>query len=333
MSQCPVGTPRDIASGLLVCAILLGYTEEAKRLIPECLSFLRAIAVLYSQPSSGDSSVGGKGLGTVDVQRLSWLRQCAASSTSSSSSSSSTSSISSSSGGSDEAQDQLVVCEFQSKIPWVCFAKISDAREGRVCSWAQSILSTSQTLTSSIVTRHASSSAFPELLAPLIDSLRVLRPQDGPNALPLPLQQAHAFLLQRALATAEKHRMGRRALQWRKVETKGIETKAPKFQLDYTFKKDADPDADRVQMKQLTRQLKREKKAAMRELRRDSEFLDRERFKEKTEAGDQRRNERAKNFAFMEQQQSEMNMQVRKGGELVRGGGSAAAKKARVKRR
>jgi hypothetical protein len=70
----------------------------------------------------------------------------------------------------------------------------------------------------------------------------------------------------------------------------------------------------------------------MRELRRDSDYIDQERHKEVTEAKDKRREERVKNYGWMEAEQASVNMQVRQGKGLMKGGGSNVDKKARVKR-
>ena len=128
-------------------------------------------------------------------------------------------------------------------------------------------------------------------------------------------------------------RNNRVPLEWRPTNKEAIELKEPKYELSYNFKKDRDPDSERAKLKQLQRQSKRESKAAMRELRRDAEFLDTVNYQTKLDAANARRDERAKNFAFMEDQQANMNLQVRLGGELIKGGGSANAKKARVKRK
>ena len=115
---------------------------------------------------------------------------------------------------------------------------------------------------------------------------------------------------------------------WREksVLDSAVIAKNPQYSFNYTFKKDKDEDTERAKMKQLNRQLKRETKAAQRELRRDSEFLDREAFSEKQEAQELRKAERGKNFAFMEQQQATINQQVRMGGGLMKGGGSGVIK-------
>jgi len=61
--------------------------------------------------------------------------------------------------------------------------------------------------------------------------------------------------------------------------------------------------------------------------------LDAHAFAEKTAAHNARRDERAKNFAFMEQQQATINLQVKKQTGLLKGAGSSVAKKATVKRK
>lgn len=65
----------------------------------------------------------------------------------------------------------------------------------------------------------------------------------------------------------------------------------------------------------------------------DTDFLEQERFKEKTTQLEVARGERYKNFAWLEEQQATINQQVRKGGEVLRGGGSAIAKRKIGKKR
>jgi nucleolar protein 14 len=173
--------------------------------------------------------------------------------------------------------------------------------------------------------------AFPELFAPLELVLKSLRPQDKPT-ISKELQKNHCNLLESLVKYSTIIKTNRESLQWRKNVKAAIDTKNPKFQADYTFKKDLDPDENRAKLKQLTRQSKRETKAAMRELRRDSDYIDQLSYAEQNDKKDRLKAERVKNFGWMEEQQASVNMQVRKGGELVTGGGSAVAKKARVKR-
>ena len=186
-------------------------------------------------------------------------------------------------------------------------------------------------LLTKLVAMYTDVTAFPELMAPTLAVLRALRPQDEPSVLET-LQSNHARLLESMMKISEERRSSRGVLQWRKSVKVSIEVKNPRFQADYTFKKDLDPDENRAKLKQLTRQSKRETKAAMRELRRDSDYIDQLTYAEQNEKKDKLKAERVKNFGWMEEQQASINMQVRKGGEMMTGGGSSVARKARVKR-
>lgn len=219
----------------------------------------------------------------------------------------------------------------QTRISWHTFGKEKNASQDEFGSRATSFLFTSQMLMSKLSGVYSESMAYPELFAPTVTLLKSLRLQDEPRV-SNQLLESHVDLTSTILTISEKRRRSRGVLQWRKNVKKSIEVKNPKFQADYTFKKDLDPDENRAKLKQLTRQSKRETKAAMRELRRDSDYIDQLSYAEQNEKKDKLKAERVKNFGWMEEQQASINMQVRKGGELMTGGGSSVAKKARVRR-
>lgn len=66
LTQCPVRTSKDVASGLLVCSILMSFNEETHRIVPECVEFLRSVVCAFV-PSSGV-------LGTYEYQHAQALR-------------------------------------------------------------------------------------------------------------------------------------------------------------------------------------------------------------------------------------------------------------------
>lgn len=74
--------------------------------------------------------------------------------------------------------------------------------------------------------------------------------------------------------------------------------------------------------KSLVRKIKREKKAAMRELRKDSEFIDQQRFKESSAARQRQKALLKKTTAEFTQEVGTYRLHVKKGGELLKGGGS-----------
>eukprot|EP00605_Chrysophyceae_sp_TOSAG23-4_P001027 GSChrysophyteH1.ASY1.ANO1.1128.1 assembled CDS len=208
-------------------------------------------------------------------------------------------------------------------IPWHVFATENPGTASEKSFMTSAIANAAITLSESLVKKHAESQALPEMFTPLSLALSNIRWEEA---------VVSGESVKRALDDVQQNRQ---PLRWRESKVESIELKTPRYELNYTFKKDRDPDADRAKLKQLTRQSKRETKAAMRELRRDAEFLDQHAYAAKQEAHEARRAERAKNFAFMEQQQATMNMQVKTGnkGNVVSGGGSAAVKRARVKRK
>ena len=322
LTQCPVRAPADVARGLLACSVLVGYTRETRRVVPEVLEFVRSVTALFATAASSSSrGAAAKGSGSKEAVAAATLaapqktfdigsQHALAGMRAAASASAST----------------LPAAPGPVKIAWAAF---SDAPLD--AGTAAAILHTAQTLVSELATRHADVVAFPELFAPLSFALRALRPQDAP-ALPAALQRSHADLLEGIRRQAARCAEARPPLQWRKQAKVAIEAKNPKFQADYTFKKDRDPDESRAKLKQLTRQSKRETKAAMRELRRDSEFVDQLQFADQTEKREKLRAERHKNFSWMEEEAATINLQVRKGGSLMKGGGSGVAKKARVKR-
>lgn len=180
--------------------------------------------------------------------------------------------------------------------------------------------------------------AFPELVHPVYALMKSLNPHHAP-VLSMELQSLHLAVLESIEKKVESIRATRLPLQWRKrTDTMtagsggGIELKAPKYDINYVIKRDRDAannssDKEKLKLKQLQRQLKREKKAAMRELRRDADFIENEQYQRMQRVKEAKQAERQKNFAWLEEQQASINQQVKKGKGLMKGGGSGVAKK------
>jgi nucleolar protein 14 len=188
-----------------------------------------------------------------------------------------------------------------------------------------------------LIPYYSSYAAFPELMHPIYSLLKQLAPH---QAQPFPFMKSLQFLHLQVLEQLSKntsHSLTTRIpLLWREKQSQFIESKNPKYHINYIIKRDREEydqdNKEKSQLKQLTRQLKREQKAAMRELRRDADFIEQEKYKEKQALLEKQRAERQKNYQWLEEQQATINLQVKKGGELMKGGGSFVAKKPRVKR-
>ena len=306
LTQCPVSQLGDICSGLLVCSVLVNYQLEAKRYVPEVVAFLNGLVSMYAVSSAGlrDSRHYQS---TFNMNQLGFLR-------------SRLSELTELEGDTDSH-----------RISWSFFRRSSAGQQAESPHMSVAVLSTAYRQLMVVADVYKDLSALPEILGPVIETLRLLRLQDPPTV-PRSVMAGHLTILEAMLEASQHMRRSRVPLQWRKKVLSSIEMKAPRFQLDYTFKKDKEPDQDRAKLKQLSRQLKREQKAAMRELRRDSNFIDQERYREAVQEKTARKEERHRNFAWMESEQANVNLQVRKGRGLMRGGGSGVGKKARVKR-
>lgn len=319
LTQCPVSTCEDVASGLLVCSMLIGtFLQDTKRFMPEPLLFIHSVLVLYLPRRNTKQLVDV--LPTFNKLSFSAFRSEVA-----------TQDDSDADGDEDESS---------LKIDWSCFApaRTDDIEEsgGANPAAALSLLSTAQRLLQALSgSLYEAFEGSPELLHPVLTTLQALKPTAAP-ALPASIQQSTSALIESLQGQLRTKIETRGPLQCRQHVVTSLDMKNPRFQADYTLKKDLEPDQERAKMKQLKRQLNREKKAAMRELRRDSDFIDQERYKTSREQHEERKNERVKNYGWMEDQQAGINEIVRKnaakGGAPLFGGGSGVVKKAVVKR-
>lgn len=111
-----------------------------------------------------------------------------------------------------------------------------------------------------------------------------------------------------------------------------LPTFTPKFDANYSIRKDKTMDREKAKTKQLTRQVKRARKNAARELRRDASFLAREQQQEEQVRVADKKEKQKEIWAWLEQQNATFNEQAKKGGNMLTGGGSGPAKKRRVAR-
>jgi nucleolar protein 14 len=77
--------------------------------------------------------------------------------------------------------------------------------------------------------------------------------------------------------------LARRPLQLHHHRPQPIKTAIPKFEESFDPTKHYDPDRERAESNRLQKEYKRERKGALRELRKDANFLAREKLREKKE--------------------------------------------------
>jgi nucleolar protein 14 len=119
----------------------------------------------------------------------------------------------------------------------------------------------------SMATLWSTKSAFPEIFpSTLITTLKSLK---------APKAATHLSLL-RSQAT-----LARRPLQLHHHRPLAIKTFVPRFEEDFDPRKHYDPDPDRAESIRLRKEYKKERKGVLREVRKDANFLAREKLREK----------------------------------------------------
>lgn len=296
--QAPVNTPMDLTRGIFVALNLADSTAEGGRFLPELASFLASALSLFVYDTSASPSVA---LGTVDREAFAWLRVHVSQSSAS---------------------------EHSSQLSWTDFqAPTADEKT------AVAILRALYSLARVWAGRLESSSAFPEAMESVVFALQAVRPHEEPHAFPAPLQRLHADLLLHLMRESSRVRSSRPHLAWRMPTKEAMSSREPRFEVNYKLTKDrVSVTQAQTQLRQLKRQLVREKKAAMRELRRDADFIDQVRYQEQQATLQRQRQERWTNFTWLESQQAVLNVHVKRYGGELKGGGKNGVKPTKRKR-
>lgn len=135
-------------------------------------------------------------------------------------------------------------------------------------------------LTESMAQLWAEKSGFCEVFATIYSTLRFLEKCGKLNVNTRDDIQTVANKVHEHLLTSVSTRKPLRLHNHRPL---AIKTSIPKFEESYNPDKHYDPDRDRAEMSKLKAEHKRERKGAMRELRKDANFIARETLKEKKE--------------------------------------------------
>ncbi|WQF77865.1 Putative nucleolar protein [Colletotrichum destructivum] len=123
--------------------------------------------------------------------------------------------------------------------------------------------------------------SFQEIFQPALDIVTQLSSKSGRSKLPEALGEQldkSKLKLERMLRIAQ---LSRRPLELHHHRPLSIKTYIPKFEDSYDPNKHYDPDRERAEMAKLKKEHKKERKGAMRELRKDAQFMARENLRMK----------------------------------------------------
>jgi nucleolar protein 14 len=128
----------------------------------------------------------------------------------------------------------------------------------------------------------SSNSAFYEVFEPVRTVLRHLS-RACSKRIPSQLEDHIKSTLDKVDQLCSRARLARRPLLLHNHRPLAIKTSIPKFEEDFNPERHYDPNRDRAELNRLRAEHKRERKGAMRELRKDANFIAREALREKKE--------------------------------------------------
>ncbi|EIW69706.1 hypothetical protein TREMEDRAFT_20830, partial [Tremella mesenterica DSM 1558] len=239
----------DVASGLFLCSLLAEYEKVSKRLVPESLNFISAtLSALLPRKSNTDTKISLTGPDLL----------------------------------AEGTTLTLVVSEKEPNEPvdlnralgWGDEMGKEEIEQGKV-----DLLVMALKLIKIYAELYASSEAFVELFTPLLQILQSSKISKLSSSIKT-LHQTIILTLTRQLHLANTSRQPL-ALQSHKPIP--IPSYAPKFEADFTPGKHYDPDVERNAGAKLRALYKKERKGAIRELRKDNRFLAGEKSREQSE--------------------------------------------------
>lgn len=311
LAQCLLQTSlnsiNDVCRGLLMCSILNHYYHNDSRFVPEILLFIRNLIRLYGNKHQTKSS-RSRAIRSLDDQdnALLWMETILSL---------------------DKSKYDKIDPDYVCKVHWKYFQENSDGDDN--IEIALSILHVAMQIIRHLSAKFSESTSYAELMAPLHQALVDI---NLTNAIPF-IYSDYSELVSLLSSKIDVCRKERKPLMWRPPQKVIPKSMAPEFEEHFVIRKDMSLSKDQAKIKQLNRQVKREHKAVIRELRRDAEFLNEETQRQRNEYTNKIKTERAKNYSWMEEQQANFNLQVRLGAKHLKGGGSGGAKEsARSKR-
>ncbi|KAJ1308377.1 hypothetical protein OPQ81_004083 [Rhizoctonia solani] len=245
LAQARVRNLGDVASGLFLCTLVLQYESYSKRFVPEAVNFL-VNACLRLAPHKFTSTNLPGWFPAADLESLSGLKLKSSSKLTPGTPNLSTLLNLEDNG---EPQDRL------------------------------DLLALAFTLLTKFAQMYASLSGFIELFEPVKTVLEGLSLGKQSSE----LQKRHSSTLD-ALSRTLKHSLNaRKPLKLQAHKPIPIATYVPQFDAQYSGRRPHDPDHERAASAKLRAEYRKERKGALRELRKDNKFLAAERAKRQEE--------------------------------------------------
>jgi len=293
-AQTPVLSTYDLTMGILCSGLLMEYTKEAKRFVPEAVSFIASAIRLFSPENTGNFSMPA--LQTAYNQPFCQSLRSNVS-----------------------KYDDTTLPSLKLENDFIMNNENPET--------AVALLSLCMSLVEKYTLALSDSfsvSAETELLYEVTGAILSLQPKLYPLDLQKKISRTATLIAK--VCPAERTPVQRRGRAT--VSEMAIKTLAPRIEDPerYSMSRDKGKKSTQAAIDRTRREFKREHKAISRELRMDGAFIETERRKEQDKKDSKARAKRNKNFNWLEGEVGAMNEQVRQGGGLLKGGGTGLAR-------
>lgn len=307
IAQTPVGSLDDICRGLSCCSLMMEYCKDATRLPSEALSFLAGTMRLFSHDL--ERSAKGNPLPSLQVA-IKWkeIRNL--------------------------RKNVVKYAKTQDDKDELELPKMSLERGSQKPStMSAAIFGTVLCLMEAFVVSYSKTSIESEVFEPMVlsilslnDTTTTTQKDSLPQALTKLVAKTGNLISSQTQFGKSRPPLTRRKSA-RSAEV-SIQSFAPRMEdpNKYVMSRDKGKTQVQAERDRIRREYRREHKAAARELRLDAAYIENERRKEKKSIDDKARAKRNKNYSWLEQEQATINQQVRKGGGLLKGGGTGLAR-------
>ena len=226
----------DLITGTYVSTLALQYQTLSKRYIPEAVNYiLNVLSILAAEPVTPPLATHSDHAGSIDLRIRGTLKD-------------------------GEVHKSLSF--------WDC--EVQDLDDIAMESLKLSLLDGHLQLIDTIVELWTSQSAFPEIMAPFHEILTHLSKRRNLDLLPLNLQEAVRNTKKNVSASTKKAILDRQSLALHHHRPLSIKMSIPKFEDSYNPDKRYDPDQERAESSKLRAEHKKERKAVIREFRKDA---------------------------------------------------------------
>ena len=274
LTYVPVRTRADALRGLYLCHLCSLIAKVSNAFVPEALQFVTALLTQCAAP--------GSDLGPPRPLSPSGKE------------------------GKDASPDTSLAADFDAVLAGLPAPDAEGSEEARTPPLGLDVLELAVGLAETFVGLHGDLPAAPELLSPLVRGSRAAYDRAAPLLPPASREALLGVVVAQegALSAADRTRKGLGSIF--RVPVKAAKQFNPRFEDDYVNSKDYDVDRARAERKRLQRELKRESRGAVRELRKDNRYLAGVRGTEQRQQKAETKSKYNRMFQFLRDQDRDM---------------------------